>query len=410
MDALLPFPPPYAAWLTLSSDPDHTAKADWRALHQFIWEELELPFADSIFLRNANSTLPDQVCAETHPEILTAHPFDTLHTWGDYILSKTEVFTRRHAEEAVRMLSERGAEPRVWVDHSFFQGNLVKSPRLGGLPEIQDASGLRYENPFYSLDLAHQAGVRYVWDGEIRKATPRPGQPLSRTDYYAARNGNRTAGGLLAAADWAGRPLWNWLQPQRFDYTAEKTRLYYPMHFPDGHSLYAFWRYGSWELADITGLGKLLGAAELDALTAAGAACIVYSHLGKRNVSAGADGPHIPDATRRALEDLRRRFERKELMLSSVSELLDYSVLRDHAQVRGRRIDFRSDSIRFPGLRPADFAKHTFGVTTTTERRAETLEVFCDGEPVPLEVRGEAEGCLAFGVEAGDEAGESPRP
>lgn len=410
MDALLPFPPPFAAWLTLSSDPDHTAETDWRALHQCIWEELELPFADSIFLRNANSTLPDQVCAETHPELLSAHPFDTLHTWGDYILSKTEVFTRRHAEDAVRVLSEQGAVPRVWIDHSFFQGNLVKSPRLGGLPEIQDASGLRYENPFYSLDLAHRAGVRYVWDGEIRKATSRPGESLSRQDYYAARNGNRTVGALLAAADRVGKPLWNWLQSQRFDYTEESTRLYYPMRFPDGRSLYAFWRYGSWELADITGLGTLLGAAELDALTAAGAACIVYSHLGKRNANADASGPHIPDGTRRALEDVRGRFERKEMMLSSVSDLLDYSVLRDHAQVNGRRIDFRSDSIRFPSLSPGDLANHTFGVTTTAERRAENLEVFCDGQPISAQVQNEAKGCLAFGVEAGAERrGQPPR-
>ena len=40
--------------------------ADFQELHDLIWGELQIPFADSFFLVNHNDALPDQVSVETH--------------------------------------------------------------------------------------------------------------------------------------------------------------------------------------------------------------------------------------------------------------------------------------------------------------------------------------------------------
>lgn len=394
MPALLPFPPPYRAWLTLSNDPDNTVEADWVELHETIWGEFGLPFGDSVFLRSINETLPDQVSVETLPRAATAHPVDTLHSWGDYILSTQEAFHRARAVEALETLAALELEPRVWVDHSFFQGNVLHTSHLGSLPKIEDASGHVYENSLYTLDLVVEAGVRYVWDTLVRRSFPRPGRPTPAAEYFAARTGSATRGKVFAVLQKMGNPAWRWARSERFDYRAERTKVCYPHTFPDGRTLYCFSRYGGWEFADIHGFGQLTRASELDRIVAAGAACIVYTHLGKRRAQDMSESQHIPASTRESLGALRDRHRAGQLMVSPTSQLLDYCVLRDHARVQGNTVDFRADGIRWQSLGADDLAGHRFGVAGV---KRSALRVTCEGQPLEVSVGDEA-GAVAFEV------------
>ena len=138
---LLAYPPPYRSWLTLSNDPDCTTWERWQELHELIWERLALPFADSFFLECVNDAIPGQVTVAEHPEILTAHPHDTMHTWGDYTMSKSHLFHRGEAEAGLALLRAQGAAPRIWTDHSNFSGNILHRGESGAIPRIEDASG-----------------------------------------------------------------------------------------------------------------------------------------------------------------------------------------------------------------------------------------------------------------------------
>lgn len=338
-------PYPYKAWLALSSDPDNTLWPDWQELDRVIWQELGLPFADSFFIRSYNQHIKGQVDLHDHPEILAAHPHDTMHTWGDFMFGREKSFDRSDAEAHFAQLQRLGIAPRVWVDHSMFIGNLLHMHPYGSTPEFTDASGHRYSNPLYSLDLAHAAGVRYVWDGTI---TPVVGQ--DRPISLWRRHRQRGASGKAALGNYLKHVTGERLGVGRsFRDQFPSNDAYSVRKFADGRSLYVFSRYGHWAKADIDGLGDLLAPERMSELIGNGGTCIAYTHLGKRPVERMNATTHIPANTLAALRGVKKHFEQRELMVSSVSDLLDQLVLRDHiaVDVPKNQVTFKADSIAF---------------------------------------------------------------
>ena len=164
----LDYPHPYRAWLAIASDPDNTREADWRELHEFIWEELGLPVGNGLFVRSYNENLPGQVNLHDHPWIAGLQPHDTLHTWGDYCFSKSKRFSRKDAVAAMEALQLHGIHPTVWIDHADFCGNLLHNHGRGAVPTIADEAGHQYPNFDYTLDLLEEVGIRYVWNGRLK--------------------------------------------------------------------------------------------------------------------------------------------------------------------------------------------------------------------------------------------------
>src|SRR5262245_28720540 len=119
-NGLLSLPPPYRCWVAISNDPDGTTMREWEQLHELLWQKLALPIADSFFLFNYSERYPDQVSVDEHPQILAAHPHDTMHTWGDFCDTSKKAFSRRDAERGVELLRRHEAKPKVWVDHASF--------------------------------------------------------------------------------------------------------------------------------------------------------------------------------------------------------------------------------------------------------------------------------------------------
>jgi hypothetical protein len=381
-NGLSALPPPYRGWVAISNDPDGTTMREWDALHELLWQRLALPIADSFFLFNYSERYPDQVCIEHDPEILAAHPHDTMHTWGDFCDTRSRLFTRDDAARGLEMLRRHGARPLVWTDHANFAGNLLHNAVVPAQPVLEDHSGRPCENFAYSLDLIEAAGVRYVWNGRL---TRRVGQdrPLGRREWYAHEASPARHPRLWAAADLLAAPFWRRVRAQAFDYDADANRQYFARRFPDGRSLHCFRRFGEWRYANIDGLARSLDAERLDRLAQVEGTMIVYTHLGKRAAGRGAQSQHVPPPTVAALQGLAARLREGQLLVSSVSRLLDYLVLRDSAVCDAAGVvDFKADGVRFKSLSPADLSGFEFGLAPAQADRAG--DVRCEG--VPLEV------------------------
>lgn len=337
----------------MANDPDNTLIEDWKELHSFIWEELQLPFGDSLFVRSFNQNLPDQVSLERYPEIGKAHHHDIIHTWGDYMHGRRRGFDREDAIEAAATLKGAEIQPRVWIDHASFVGNMLHGTNKGSKDKLVDSSGHVYENFVYSLDVARELGIRYIWNGEV-SAVVGQDRELAFDDHLVSSGGSK----LKASAKRALQQL----PSIRAAYVSEDNRQYHKKQFADGSELYVFKRYGTWKDADIDGLHNLINPDKIEQLLKRGGTAVVYSHLGKRHPEGEDRKQHIPDTTRADLKNLKAKFDAKELMLSSVSEMLDYLVLRDNVKVDATKgeIHFKDDGIRYKKLTEQELADKSF--------------------------------------------------
>jgi hypothetical protein len=375
--AVLKYPYPYKGWLALANDPDNTVIEDWKELHSFIWEELELPFGDSLFVRSFNQNLPDQVSLETNPEIGSAHHHDIIHTWGDYMHARRRGFDREDAIEAAQTLKKAGIQPRVWIDHASFVGNMIHGTDKGAKDKLVDSSGHVYENFVYSLDVAKDLGIRYIWNGEVTDIVGQD-RKLGFSDHKVQSGGSS----LKASA----KSVLQQVPGIRTGYVAPDNRQYFKKKFPDGSELYCFRRYGTWKDADIDGLHNLINPKKIDQLLQKGGTAIVYSHIGKRHPDGFGRKSHIPDSTRADLRNLKQKFDSKELMLSSISAMLDYLVIRDNLEVDSKNsiINFKPDGIRYENLSEDDLKGMHFSFLTK-QLGTDSPKVVLDGKAVSVE-------------------------
>ncbi|MDP6908002.1 MAG: hypothetical protein QF371_00790 [Flavobacteriales bacterium] len=376
---ILKYPYPYKAWLTMANDPDNTELKDWRELHGFIWEELGLPFGDSLFVRSFNQNLLEQVNLENNPEIALAHLHDIIHTWGDYMHGRKRGFDREDAAEAISLLEKHGIKPRVWIDHASFVGNMLHGTQKGATPRVNDSSGFVYENFLYTLDLAQKVGIRYVWNGEVT-ATIGQDRELNFNDYDRLHGGNALKAVVKSTLHRVPSDSGLFAQPDN--------RQYYKHRFPDGAKLYCFRRYGTWQDADINGLYNIIKPELIDQLIKCNGTSIVYSHLGKRQADSMGNAKHIPQKSRTALTYLSEKFKSRELMISSVSEMLDYLVIRDNIVVNTKenRIQLNSDGIRYQPLTKEGLLGKTFSFRKGAFD-TEDLQVTVDGKSIVCQVK-----------------------
>lgn len=365
--SLLAFPAPYRAWITISNDPDHTTIERWQELHKFIWEELNLPLSDALFIVSNNENLPSQVSLSSHPEIAGAHLYDGLHSWGDYMHSRQKNFERADAIRNIEILKQHNIHPLVWADHSSHRANLTHNSNLGTKPTTKDASGHVYENFLYTLDLVEETGIRYIWDGD---AVSFIGQDyeIPRAKWYLDKM-SATRALLYTSAHTVLSPVLKKFPLRRFSHGTVNNSQYFRNTFADGRTLYCFRRYGSWKLADIDGLAKVISKTNIDKLIERTGTSIVYTHLGKRVAEREQDTAHIPEETKKSLRYLKEKYGAGELMLSPVSALLDYLVLRDSTRIQGDTVAFNPDGIRFQTLTAKMLENFTFGIRTAAPAR-----------------------------------------
>jgi hypothetical protein len=273
--------------------------------------------------------------------------------------ARSKGFDRKDAEEAIQVLKLHSVQPKVWIDHAQFEGNLLHYATFGSRKVIVDKSGHHYKNYRYTLDLITQElGIRFFWDGKL---TPVLGQDrtLTAQSYFSETSNSRIKayGKTLAKAI-----LPNFLLTYRRGFNVPENHQYQKYVFPDGNAGYIFRRYGTWEDADIYGLHNLINPKSIEQLLRTGGTAIVYTHLGKRPADKMGKDKHIPEMTLSSLHHLREKYISKSLMLTSTSELLEYLVIRDHIEVsKDRRlINFKSDGVRFKPLTLRDLSGKKF--------------------------------------------------
>ena len=381
--AILKYPFPFKARLAMANDPDNTNLLEWKELHAFIWEELKLPFGDSLFVRSFNANLPTQVDLEDNPEIGMAHLHDIIHTWGDYMHGRKRGFDREDAIEAAKTLTEAGIKPKVWIDHASFVGNMIHGTKKGATDKLVDSSGHVYQNFLYSLDIARELGIRYIWNGEVTSVAGQD-RKLGFSDYQQLSGGSQ----LKASA----KSVLQQLPGVVAAYSAPDNRQYYIHEFKDGSKLYCFRRYGTWQDADIDGLNNLINPDKLAELLQSGGTSIVYSHLGKKHSKDSGRANHIPDSTRESLRNLKAKFDSKEIMVSSVSTMLNYLVLRDRVEIdtKSSVIRFKADGITFQELTVSNLAGMRFSFKKKG-LNMDTLTVYLDQELINPTIQSESE-------------------
>jgi hypothetical protein len=363
--SLLRFPFPFKAWMTISNDPDNTCINAWQELNDLIFSEYNLPWANSIFISNHNLNIPEQVNLTEHPQI-SSQPTDTLHTWGDFVHAGRRGFSREDAEEAIEMLKKYNIQPRVWVDHSRFSGNLINNSQLGQTPFHVDGSGTAYKNHEYTLDLVKKVGIAYVWNGHLTQ-TVGQGRPLTWGEYLRRFNKLNLRKYLRILGP--GEMLNNYLiQPRTFE---------------DGNKFYVFPRYGTWREAHIEALPSLINQTVLDELIRCEGAMIAYTHLGKTTEKKFELSEPVKDVFR----TIRKNLDEKRINFSSVSTLLDYTVLSSHIQIKDHSIHFMPDEIRFPELSISDLTPHTFSFNVSDP---DAVSCYIGENPIPFKLTKES--------------------
>ncbi len=275
---------------------------------------LQLPVASSMFAYSRNPAAPPQASyldgdRDGLLEAWRRGWIDSLHGLGDF--SAAQPCTRELARRAFDALAADGVRLRVWTNHGGPENvqNLLKDGAVGDQPG----------SACYLADLAHDYGIRYVWNSEL---TPLVGQgrDAAPAEYYA-RHADRP---LLAR--WTARLAHGWggqlvrsagIVPYPGNRLLERRRL------RDGREVRTFLRYGRWRFDTISRLPLILSEAVLDELAASGAAMIVYLHI-------GPSPDETPENLRlgmKALDAVARRVREGRLRVARTADLLDQAAV-----------------------------------------------------------------------------------
>ena len=383
---ILKYPYPYKAWFTIANDPDNTLIQDWRELDSFIWKELSLPLGNTLFIKSYNHNLPNQVNLEDNPEILSQY-HDILHTWGDYMHSRKNGFDRLDAIEAIEILKKKSINPKVWIDHSKFIGNLLHASKKGSIPKTYDGSGIEYINYVYTLDLIKKVGIRYIWSGKVSGIIGQD-RKVSVYEYFKLKCSSLYKAFIKTILSHVVK-----FKNLRIKLGLEipNNKQYFPYLFPDGNKLYCFSRYGTWKDSDIYGLGKIISPSIIDKLIKNNSTMVVYTHLGKRPQSKKNLSFHIPNETRDSLRYISEKFHDKFLMVSPLSTMLDYLIIRDNIKLFPEKniIELIPDGIRFENILQSDLSGKKFSFKHNNVFNLNNIMVISNDKPFNFDVKTE---------------------
>lgn len=344
------FPYPYRSALALSNDAEFLDFDAFIALNRMLDgpKGFGIPLSNSLFfyvthalchgsfgyfeegMRQRRGLLRD---------VVRAGYIDTLHAYGDF---DGGGFTRAHAEAVAAECLKYGLSFPVWTNHGS-SGNAqnLGHRRLGVYQRGDDP-----DSPAYHLDLLRSVGLRYAWvdDGLAELVTD---DPLLYQEE--ARDGS-VLGLFRRFRGLAGKPA------------------------PNAGSF-----------------AEQIGTEDIDRLVAAGAAAIVYQHLGvrrrredgtfERNVA-----PFFDAAAVRVLERIAAHRRAQRCYVTTAGRLLRYLEVRDClSAVRVgnalRLVASRGD------VRPADLAGITLEHVSADIEHVELVVPGADDRPLRVPTR-----------------------
>ncbi|GMA61030.1 hypothetical protein NZD89_15365 [Alicyclobacillus fastidiosus] len=310
------FPYPYDSMLAISSDADHETLRKFNLIHEFVnthqktpfgYYGLGLPFADSFFMYNgSNINSPvdtgntpitqemswykgvsnQQFDAKEINHYIKCGWIDTLHSYGDFSRQNqwTTLFSRQLAVRAINTLKENDDYLTVWTDHGN-QSNVDNFGLYGTNPFYNYQLGSAPKTPYYHTDLTIPYGVRFVW-------------PDGNSDVFG------------------------------------HTSMIYPITLPDGRKVWGFYRYTSsgytsngnpkWDWS-VGNLSQQLTPQNLESLEKSHDYSIIAQHLEAINTKLP-----LPQNAIDALWLLAGQYDKKKILVSTTSQLLNYNVSQQY--------------------------------------------------------------------------------
>ena len=316
------FPPPYKAALTISWDIDDSTLDKYLIIKDYLFSDKKTEYGDGLNLKCgiglwlfSNDKDPNHALTYLNPvekkildEDYKKGLIDTIHAFGNLnnCFTPQNFISRQKAKEYLEILENNGIKLDIWVNHGSDENlqNLATGTSSG--------KGDYPDSDFYHLDLLKKYGVKFIWNN----ITPIVGQER-RAYTYEILNLIKDKISIIdffkAIID---RSIKN-IRGQKQNIIFEKNDLIYPFTFKDGSELYAFDRFGKWDLATLDTLPEILNEPHLKTLIKKNGVSIIYSHLGR------FEGKALKKNVIESFKVLKK-YSEKNIWNVNVSELLNY--------------------------------------------------------------------------------------
>lgn len=335
--AIRKFPFPYQAALAISSDVDNTPSIKiYLDMMNYLNGAAETPFGCGLNLEVGNSfwffnhTNSKQICyfendsnretpfAPYCRALINSGHIDTLHTYGNF---DEGGFTRKHAEKAISELDKYNLSLKTWVNH----GTSLNTQNIGLTESLH---GAIQESDSYHFDLLLKHGLRYAWTGRMTHIL-----------------GQETVATLNVK-------LKNLIQSKIFDIKYKKykeqifdieNRLMIKRTLQDGNEIWDFIRFvntwGREKLLDVYDFAKQIQPKNINRLVSNQGFLIVYTHF----CEGLNEHQQIPKRLREALAHISTLCNKKRLLLTTTTRLLQYHEIINHLKWN---VLFESDRIK----------------------------------------------------------------
>lgn len=297
-----------------------------------------LPYQESFFVFNQNPYHPDQLCFETHTDLLSSDIeqgyTSILHSWGDFNFNPS--FKKADAIRGFQLLNKLKRKPIIWVNHGTPHNlqNIGHTQGFGDLPGYTDGSGRYYDLSEYHLDITRNLGIEYYWLGELTQTVPQE----IKTSYKMAKETVKTQINNKVSGTWLENKIRKTYQTLRI--IKQSNTLIRKITLRDKTEAFNFIRYGTHAYATADNLSHLLSPNIINRLISNNGAMIFYTHLAKTS------GPvnRISQESMAVLKHLKKLFDEKFIWVTKVEKLLDYSRVRDNIvyEVNGNRVQINS--------------------------------------------------------------------
>jgi len=312
---LIPYP--YRAALAITSDIDCTDSIDkYRAVHNFMDNEIGIKYSNTFFPYHDQHEFSLLSAGDKEKELIVEHIkrgyIEGIHSFGEM-----KCFKREDAQKAINFLVKNDCNLKMWIDHADAASNLCKYRYYG--------KGDLDQEKEYHLDLLIDYGIRYVWTerltniiGQETRLTPNHLLQLFDRNYRKSSLKELSKTTVKIALSFFGYP--------KYSYFA-RNRLFYAAKMKDDNYLYEFIRFNNHYSGAAVGdtfedLWYLISEKTLKKLMHNNGFCIVYTHLGKKFNFKSENGKKTVDA----LNNLKRLSDKKEVLILTAKNLLDYAV------------------------------------------------------------------------------------
>lgn len=313
--ALRPFPYPYRAAVSITSDIDNTDTLDqYEQIRSFMNDEIGISFTNTFLPFHAQNkfSLFSGNLADKNTIICDIKKglIDAIHSFGD-----KPSFSRQDALRTLDVLKENDCRLTVWIDHAESKSNLCKY-RFSGKGDFPNQSE-------YHLDLTKTYGIKFIWTERLTNIIGQ-GVPLRCKSVWEIYDRRYPLDTMKNMAKTTAKIVLDALGFKKYNFF-QSNNLLNISTMRDGQQIYEFIRFNNSPKGATLGdtfedLGYLLSNRVLDALKKRNAYCIPYIHLGKNFNPADA----ACRETIAALHNLKREMHSGNIYVDCVIILLTY--------------------------------------------------------------------------------------